>query len=641
MVYTPDNQTQQSLSTRTARNLATTIKSPPQMRGISPRWLLRLLPWVEVSGGIYRVNRRDVRITEGVATNEDGEKAIDILSGYEGEPTLTQTFVDYDDDPPEYPLNVTQTIVRVHTRVSDLYSNDRDQLKEQLRLTIAALRERQEWEIINNDGNGDRDRAFGLLHVAEPSMRLSTRTGAPTPDDFDELLTKVWKHPAFFVAHPKAIAAFSRECTRRGIPPATVNFFGSPFITWRGVPMIASNKLAVTEGKTNILLMRVGEAYQGVVGLRKTGVTGEQPDNPGISVRLMGIDQKAIASYLVTLYFSAAVLVPDALGVLENVEVGHYYDEDTNRRQRSTTNTNTASPSESSASTQSTESSSQSTGQTTQNASDSPIDETSEFTTTATGEVTISQLVSKGKVKRSQADEYIEISNLGNNPVNLSGWQITSAGGLDQVFTFPEGTILAAGNSFRVYTNQVHPETGGFSFESKRAIWNDAGDEAQLLDATGNNVSTLAYGRNTIAGVKDQLNVPNLNVIASYRAINEQMSLPGNVTFTQALHLALESFLNDDDDIESPLGLIRNDPGAFGLPNNATKAKAKKKLRAYINDGATLTLYPTARRSTPEKGESVEENWIFELRIHQLSDHLHWAIVPRSGEKNVYNYGFS
>ncbi|MEQ8957155.1 MAG: hypothetical protein RLP02_04400, partial [Coleofasciculus sp. C2-GNP5-27] len=204
MVYTPDNQTQQSLSTRTARNLATTIKSPPQMREISPRWLLRLLPWVEVSGGIYRVNRRDVRITEGVATNEDGEKAIDILSGYEGEPTLTQTFVDYDDDPPEYPLNVTQTIVRVHTRVSDLYSNDRDQLKEQLRLTIAALRERQEWEIINNDGNGDRDRAFGLLHVAEPSMRLSTRTGAPTPDDFDELLTKVWKHPAFFVAHPKA-----------------------------------------------------------------------------------------------------------------------------------------------------------------------------------------------------------------------------------------------------------------------------------------------------------------------------------------------------------------------------------------------------------------------------------------------------
>lgn len=334
MVYTSERP-QQSVSVRAAKKLACTMKSPLQMRAISPRWLLQLLPWVEVSGGTYRVNRRDVRILEGFTANDDGEKNIDILSCHEGEPTLTQTFVDYDDDPPEYPLRVAQTIVRVHTRVSDLYSNARDQLQEQLRLTIEALRERKEWEIVNNDGNGDPDLAFGLLHRADPSMRLSTRTGPPTPDDFDELLAKVWKQPAFFLAHPKAIAAFGRECTRRGVPPATVNLFGSPFITWRGVPIIASNKLAVdAKGKSNILLMRVGEAQQGVVGLRKTGLIGEHEEIPGVSVRLMGIDQKAIASYLVTLYFSAAVLVPDALGVLENVDIGRYYDEDANTRKR-------------------------------------------------------------------------------------------------------------------------------------------------------------------------------------------------------------------------------------------------------------------------------------------------------------------
>src|SRR5215216_1203125 len=28
------------------------------MQGVSSRWLLKLLPWVEVSGGAYRVNRR-------------------------------------------------------------------------------------------------------------------------------------------------------------------------------------------------------------------------------------------------------------------------------------------------------------------------------------------------------------------------------------------------------------------------------------------------------------------------------------------------------------------------------------------------------------------------------------------------------
>ena len=49
---------QQSLGTAAARVLATTTKSPPQMQGIGPRWLLRMLPWVDVTGGTFRVNRR-------------------------------------------------------------------------------------------------------------------------------------------------------------------------------------------------------------------------------------------------------------------------------------------------------------------------------------------------------------------------------------------------------------------------------------------------------------------------------------------------------------------------------------------------------------------------------------------------------
>ncbi len=47
-----------SLTTAAARNLATTTKSVPQMQAITSRWLLRMLPWVQVSGGTYRVNRR-------------------------------------------------------------------------------------------------------------------------------------------------------------------------------------------------------------------------------------------------------------------------------------------------------------------------------------------------------------------------------------------------------------------------------------------------------------------------------------------------------------------------------------------------------------------------------------------------------
>jgi hypothetical protein len=164
-----------------------------------------------------------------------------------------------------------------------------------------------------------------LLNQATAHYRISTRKGAPTPDDLDELLAKIWKEPAFFLAHPRAIAAFGRECTRRGVPPPTTSIFGSPFLTWRGVPLVPTDKLAVSKGdKTNILLLRTGEKRQGVVGLFQPGLPGEQ--TPGLSVRFMGIDRQSIASYLISLYCSAAVLTEDALGVLENVEVGRYHE---------------------------------------------------------------------------------------------------------------------------------------------------------------------------------------------------------------------------------------------------------------------------------------------------------------------------
>ena len=162
-----------------------------------------------------------------------------------------------------------------------------------------------------------------LANVAD-SQRITTLTGAPTPDDLDELIIKVWKQPAFFLTHPRAIAAFGRECTRRGVPPATVSLLGSQFITWRGIPLIPSDKIPLEEDKTKILLLRVGEERQGVVGLYQPGLTGQQ--GPGLSVRFMGISRNAIASYLVSLYCSLAVLTDDALAVLDEVEVGKFHD---------------------------------------------------------------------------------------------------------------------------------------------------------------------------------------------------------------------------------------------------------------------------------------------------------------------------
>jgi len=299
------DQPQLALGDHAARQLANATKTVPQFSRISPRWLTHLLQWLPVEAGIYRLNKVKNPGSVKVACSKRDTNE------------LPQTFVDYEDKPREFFLNSVSTILDVHTRVSDLYSRPHDQIKEQLRLTIEAIKERQESELINNP-------EYGLLANVDSTQRITTLTGAPTPDDLDDLLTKVWKEPGFFLTHPLAIAAFGRECTRRGTPPPTVSLFGSQFITWRGIPLIPSDKVPVEEGKTKILLLRVGEKRQGVVGLFQPGLPGEQ--SPGLSVRFMGINRNAISSYLISLYCSLAVLTEDALAVLDDVEVGKYHD---------------------------------------------------------------------------------------------------------------------------------------------------------------------------------------------------------------------------------------------------------------------------------------------------------------------------
>ncbi|MFC5721523.1 family 2B encapsulin nanocompartment shell protein [Streptomyces gamaensis] len=459
----PEDSGRLSLSTAAARNLATTTKSVPQMQGITSRWLLRMLPWVNVPGGSYRVNRRlmhtlgdgrvefvstgaevrvipaelgelpllrgfaDSSVLEALAgrfaqheyqpgdvlveagqpadrvvliahgkleqvregeygdlavvgvladggyfgddalaspeevawdatvraltpctvlslprqdflravdgspqlrahieafrdrslrpTNEHGESSIDIASGHTGEPALPGVFADYELSPREFELSVAQTVLRVHTRVADLYNEPMNQVEQQLRLTVEALRERQEHEMVNN-------REFGLLHNADLGQRIHTRSGPPTPDDLDELLATVWKDPAFLLAHPRTIAAVGREFNRQGVYPDSVQIGEHHVPAWRGIPLFPCNKIPVSDrGTSSILLMRTGEDSQGVIGLHRTGIPDEF--QPSLSVRFMGISEQAVISYLVSAYYSAAVLVPDALGILENVEIGH------------------------------------------------------------------------------------------------------------------------------------------------------------------------------------------------------------------------------------------------------------------------------------------------------------------------------
>jgi hypothetical protein len=294
---------QLALDDHAARVLANATKTTAQLSTITPRWFSKLLPWVPVESGIYRVNQvKDASRVSVACTRRD-------------EQDLPETFVDYEEHPREYLLGSITTTVGMSSRVAALYSGSRDQLGEQIRLAIEIIKERREYEVLNN-------REFGLLANATPSQRIPTLSGPPTPDDLDALVSKVWKDPSFFVAHPRAIAAFGRECTRRRIVLETAPLFNCRFITWKGIPIIPSDKLQTEGDRTSIVLLRAGEHRQGVAGLYQPNLPHER--GRGLSVRFMHINRKAIASYLLSLYCSTVILTEDALGVLEDVQLDCY-----------------------------------------------------------------------------------------------------------------------------------------------------------------------------------------------------------------------------------------------------------------------------------------------------------------------------
>jgi hypothetical protein len=92
----------------------------------------------------------------------------------------------------------------------------------------------------------------------------------------------------------------------------------------------------------------------------------------------------------------------------------------------------------------------------------------------------------------NEPDEYVEIVNEGPEPVDITDWSLQDEGARN-VFKW-ESYTLQPGASIRVYSNQVHNGSGGFSFGSGRAIWGNGGDVAWLYDADKIEVSRYAYG---------------------------------------------------------------------------------------------------------------------------------------------------
>ncbi|HEX8220260.1 MAG TPA: lamin tail domain-containing protein [Chloroflexia bacterium] len=105
--------------------------------------------------------------------------------------------------------------------------------------------------------------------------------------------------------------------------------------------------------------------------------------------------------------------------------------------------------------------------------------------------VQITAVFADGK-KTNEPDEYVELKNTGAEPVDITDW-VLQDNTAEDLYKW-EGYVIQPGASIRVYTNEVHQATGGFSLESKRPVWANRGDVAELYDADKVLISRYAYG---------------------------------------------------------------------------------------------------------------------------------------------------
>ncbi|QUX97558.1 hypothetical protein C0J08_20080 [Marinomonas sp. CT5] len=110
----------------------------------------------------------------------------------------------------------------------------------------------------------------------------------------------------------------------------------------------------------------------------------------------------------------------------------------------------------------------------------------------ANSKTIVSYMNFNGKEFRNEGDEFVEISNISNEDVMLSGWRLEALTN-NHIFHFPEDTKLEAYSSLRIYTNKANLEQNEYSFNSPKAIWNNSQGGCRLINYLDNEVSCYHY----------------------------------------------------------------------------------------------------------------------------------------------------
>lgn len=279
------------LHSKDAKQLADVNKTEPIWENSTPRWLLQMLDKKGIENTSFRINK----------VNSINNVTVD---GHEYE-SIVQDSVQLNHQPVEIDIVPIETLIKIPSKVYDIMNYPHNQMHQQLKLTIENLYEHQERYFINNSQTG-------LVAYCSQNGKIKVYGTSITPDIMDELLTLVWIKPTFYLMHPSTLTDFCKSCNSRGLNTGSMELFGYQFVTWRGLPIITSDKIQYEKGKqTHVFLIRTGVSDSGVVQLYNMAPT--KSGHAGIFTETSMTDNVGTVNTRVTLYTNIAVLSDDAV----------------------------------------------------------------------------------------------------------------------------------------------------------------------------------------------------------------------------------------------------------------------------------------------------------------------------------------
>lgn len=274
-----------------AKKLIEKNKTEPIWENATSRWLLKFIEPKGIENTTYRINK--VCSINRVTT--DGNE-------YD---SLPNDNVEYERKPEEIELATIETLIKIPSKVFDVMNYPHNQLNQQIKLTMENIYEHEEDYFINN-------KVTGLIAQCASKKRTLRLERTIHPDILDELLSMVWNKPSFFLMHPRILAEFSKVCTGLGLTLDYASYFGYTFTTWRGLPIVLSDKIPLSAGSpTHVFLIRTGVKDSGVIQL--FNITPTESGYPGVFVKTSETDKLGTVTTRISLYANIAILSTESV----------------------------------------------------------------------------------------------------------------------------------------------------------------------------------------------------------------------------------------------------------------------------------------------------------------------------------------